>query len=139
MSERYKVSNTTDTYFITNTIMHWIDLFTREIYKEILIDSLRYCQEKKEIKNESRKEWLLKGFQTEVGRLKRVKKFKVWKDGFHLIEIKKDRIDLLLQKIINIHQNPVRAGFVWKAEDYKHSSALDYFGEKGLLDVEVIR
>ena len=47
MSERYKVSNTTDTYFITNTIMHWIDLFTREIYKEILIDSLRYCQEKK--------------------------------------------------------------------------------------------
>ncbi|WP_353139320.1 hypothetical protein [Pseudopedobacter sp.] len=32
-----------------------------------------------------------------------------------------------------IHNNPVTAGIVEKAEDYLYSSAKDYFGMKGML------
>ncbi len=34
-----------------------------------------------------------------------------------------------------IHQNPVKAGYVEKAAHWKYSSARDYEGEKGLLDI----
>lgn len=34
--------------------------------------------------------------------------------------------------------NPVNAGFVEKPEHWKYSSAVDYSGRKGLLDVELI-
>jgi hypothetical protein len=37
-------------------------------------------------------------------------------------------------KLQYIHQNPVRAGIVVKAEEYLYSSACDYYGNrKGLL------
>lgn len=35
------------------------------------------------------------------------------------------------QKIAYTHQNPVRAGWVNDAQQYKYSSALDYAGEIG--------
>ena len=35
-----------DLYFLTLTVAGWIDLFSREIYKEIIINNLRYCREK---------------------------------------------------------------------------------------------
>lgn len=30
-------------YFITMTIVDWIDLFTRPAYKHVIVDSLNYC------------------------------------------------------------------------------------------------
>jgi len=33
------------------------------------------------------------------------------------------------------HQNPVQAGFVTKEEDWKYSSARDFFGMKGLVSL----
>lgn len=43
------VSNTlTKTlYYITITVVDWIDVFTRPVYNHIVVDSLRYCQENK--------------------------------------------------------------------------------------------
>ena len=41
------LSFTKDLYFTTSTVIDWIDLFTRPIYKRIVVDSLRYCQENK--------------------------------------------------------------------------------------------
>ena len=39
-----------------------------------------------------------------------------------------------------MHQNPVEAGLVYKAEEYVYSSARDYADQKGLLnDIEVFR
>ena len=35
------------TYFLTMTVVEWIDLFTRVIQKQLIIDSLKYCQENK--------------------------------------------------------------------------------------------
>jgi len=45
MSELRK-ANTDELFFVTLTIVGWIDLFSREIYKEIVVDNLQYCQEK---------------------------------------------------------------------------------------------
>ena len=44
---RYKIINQKGIHFLTLTIVEWIDLFTRQVYKEIIIDSLRYCQKEK--------------------------------------------------------------------------------------------
>ena len=38
---------THELYFITTTVVDWIDVFTRPIYKQIILDSLIYCQKEK--------------------------------------------------------------------------------------------
>lgn len=40
--------------------------------------------------------------------------------------------------IISIHENPVRAGIVAKAEDYIYSSASNYAGKGGLMDIVLL-
>ncbi|MDQ3020065.1 MAG: hypothetical protein M3R36_05785 [Bacteroidota bacterium] len=43
---------------------------------------------------------------------------------------------MLKQKIVYIHNNPVRKGFVKNPEDWKYSSVVDYLTDKkGLLDI----
>ncbi|MEP1780028.1 transposase [Reichenbachiella sp.] len=44
MSEKYKFRDPEGLYFVTCTIIHWIDLFTRKEFKHIIVDSLKYCQ-----------------------------------------------------------------------------------------------
>jgi len=39
------------------------------------------------------------------------------------------------QKLDYIHNNPVRAGIVDKAEEYRYSSARDFYGVKGLIEL----
>ena len=46
MSEYLKIEEGKP-YFITYTLVDWIDLFTRECYVNILVDSIRYCQQQK--------------------------------------------------------------------------------------------
>jgi REP element-mobilizing transposase RayT len=43
MSRKYKFRNPEAVYFVTFTTVNWIDVFTRLIYKEIIVDSLNYC------------------------------------------------------------------------------------------------
>ncbi len=47
MSTRYKIHNQNHTYFLTLTTVGWVDVFTRKEYKDILLESLRFCQQKK--------------------------------------------------------------------------------------------
>ena len=42
------------------------------------------------------------------------------------------------QKIAYIHNNPVRAGIVENPEEYSLSSAKQYMGENGIIDVEIL-
>ena len=44
MSEKYKFDDPAGMYFVTPTIVGWVDLFTRPELKHIVIDSLKYCQ-----------------------------------------------------------------------------------------------
>lgn len=50
MSFAYKIYDQQGVYFITCTVHQWVDVFTRDEYKNILIDSLRYCQQEKGLK-----------------------------------------------------------------------------------------
>lgn len=43
----YAIRDQNATHFLTFTVCGWIDLFTRKLYKDILVDSLRYCQKEK--------------------------------------------------------------------------------------------
>jgi len=47
MSRKYKFRNSEGIYFISTSIVNWVDVFTRIEYKTILIDSLSYCQKEK--------------------------------------------------------------------------------------------
>ena len=34
-------------YFLTTTVVEWVDIFTRPVYRNIILDSLKYCQKEK--------------------------------------------------------------------------------------------
>ncbi len=44
---RYKILDQTRLNYLTLTLVGWIDIFTRQRYRDIVIDSLKYCQENK--------------------------------------------------------------------------------------------
>ena len=59
--------------------------------------------------------------------------YQLWQEGFHPEEIQSE--EMMRQKIEYIHYNPVRRGYIDEPEHWRYSSARDYAGEKGLIDV----
>ncbi len=47
MSEKYKIREKDHAYFLTMTIVGWIDLFTRPNHRLLLVNALKYCQQNK--------------------------------------------------------------------------------------------
>ena len=47
MSSNYKAINSQTPHFLTFTIVGWIDIFTRNLYKDLFVQSLQYCTENK--------------------------------------------------------------------------------------------
>ena len=47
MSTGYKIEEQDKLYYVTFQVVRWIDIFTRKVYRDILIESLRYCQKEK--------------------------------------------------------------------------------------------
>ncbi|MBU1370369.1 MAG: transposase [Bacteroidetes bacterium] len=43
MSRKYKFHNPDGTYFVSFAVQGWVDVFTRNQYKDILIENLTYC------------------------------------------------------------------------------------------------
>lgn len=175
MSRKYKFHTPDRAYFITFAVQGWVDVFTRNEYKDILIENLAWCQKNKglevfawcimtnhvhliaraeegfslsdilrdfkkftskavlkairENNRESRKEWLLKQFETPDGN-------RFWRSDNQPIELWSNAV--IDQKLNYIHQNPVEEGLVFRAEDYVYSSASDYAGNKGMLDIFVL-
>ncbi len=169
-------------YFLTLTVVDWVDVFSRPEYKYIIIDSLSYCQNSKGLEIyswclmtnhlhliavakegynlsdilrdfkkftskrlinailgnpiESRKKWMLNRFEFAGKYDNKIKDYKFWKEGNEAKEI--HTVEFLEQKLNYIHENPVRAEIVVNPEDYLYSSAKDYAGEKGLLNVLLI-
>nr|WP_319397827.1 transposase [uncultured Carboxylicivirga sp.] len=180
-SENYLIGDQHATYFVTFTITDWIDVFTRLKYKDLIVDSLRFCQDNKELRifawvlmtnhlhmickteypqqlsdlirdfkqftakkllklieegKESRREWMLYRFQYAGKYDNRIRKYRFWQDKSHPVLM--DSNTKLNQRLNYIHNNPVKAGWVLNPEDYPYSSAVNYSGGKGLLDVECI-
>lgn len=47
MSGKYKVGESAIAHFVTFSVVGWIDVFSREQYKQLFADSLQYCQQHK--------------------------------------------------------------------------------------------
>ena len=47
--DKYLISDKTGCYFVTFTVIHWIDIFSRKEYRDIIVDSLNYCISEKEL------------------------------------------------------------------------------------------
>jgi putative transposase len=45
--DRYFLREKNGVYYLTLTVVYWIDIFTRKDYKHIIIDSIKYCQANK--------------------------------------------------------------------------------------------
>jgi REP element-mobilizing transposase RayT len=60
--------------------------------------------------------------------------FQLWQEGIAPKLIQSDK--MMTDRINYIHNNPVKRGYVDKAEHWSYSSARDYLDEKGLIEVE---
>lgn len=158
-----------------------MDVFTRKIYRDIVLDSLTYCRQQKglevygyvvmsnhvhlmvrasnenlsdvlrdfkkftasqilkQIANsevESRSDWMLKRFEFAAQRHVRNSAYQFWTHENHAVEIISNKF--IDQKLNYIHQNPVRAGWVEEPEEYLYSSARNYGGRAGLIEIDFI-
>ena len=43
MGDRYAIRHPNDLYFLTFTVVDWMDVFTRLAHRQLLVDSLNYC------------------------------------------------------------------------------------------------
>lgn len=173
-----------DLYYVTSTVVDWVDIFTRPKYKHIIVDSLQYCQQKKGLKiyawvlmsnhlhlivestaegvsvsdilrdfkkytsrrilaeleqdpQESRREWMLDRFRFAGANDRKIKDYRFWQEGCHAEQVYLR--DFYVQKLNYIHLNPVRQEIVDNPIDYLYSSARNYGGMKGLIEVDVER
>jgi len=177
MGFKYKIYDQSKAYFLTFTVVGWVDVFSRKIYKDILIESLKYCQTNKGLhifafvimtnhlhllancenenlseiirdlkkhtskkiietiitEPESRKEWMLNLFSFEASKHTRNKNFQFWIQNNRPIEISSNKF--IKQKVMYIHNNPVRAGIVEFPEQYLYSSARNYADMESILDM----
>lgn len=181
MSIKYKIRNQEALHFISFATVEWIDVFTRPIYMEVILDSLSYCQKYKgmilytwclmtnhihmiissdgknkqediirdfkkctskkcleliESNNESRKNWMMWIFQSAGKKNSNNTNYQFWRQDNHPIEL--DSNIMMEQKLDYIHNNPVVEGIVDVPQDYLFSSARNYAGRRGMMDVELI-
>ncbi|HRH49818.1 MAG TPA: hypothetical protein PLP23_13775 [Panacibacter sp.] len=49
MSRKYKFNDNNQLYFVSFAVINWLDLFIRKEYKDEIVNSLKYCIEKKNL------------------------------------------------------------------------------------------
>ena len=47
MSSGYQIYDTSGSYFLTFQVVDWEDVFTRRVYRDIILSSLDYCRKYK--------------------------------------------------------------------------------------------
>jgi putative transposase len=47
MSRKYKFHNESGAYFISFATVYWLDVFTRQVYFNVLEESIDYCRAEK--------------------------------------------------------------------------------------------
>ena len=77
-------------------------------------------------------EWLNLFVRTGVKNSKN-KDFQLWQNHYHGVELSTNV--MMEQRLNYIHNNPVKAGLIDSPENWKWSSAVDYFGGEGLLEI----
>src|ERR1700733_4197788 len=92
-----------------------------------------------EMEMDFRREWMIQRFEGFSASLRRIEKFQVWQSCSSPLHIDHEQPGMLMDRIEHIHDNPVRERIVDLAESYLYSSARDYAGLKGLVNVKVIQ
>jgi putative transposase len=85
---------------------------------------------------ESRRVWMVEMMERAGRENGNNRCWQLWQQHNQPIELSDNR--MLDQRLDYLHRNPVEAGFVREPEDWQYSSALDYAGGKGLLEVMII-
>jgi REP element-mobilizing transposase RayT len=49
-AEGFKIRDQSATHFLTFTIMGWIDIFSRQRYRDLILDSFNFCRQNKELR-----------------------------------------------------------------------------------------
>lgn len=91
-----------------------------------------------ESEKDLRRDWMLSRFEHCSHSLKRIEQFQVWQTCSNPSFIDFRQMFKLKEKVLHIHENPVRDRIVDNPEDYVYSSARDYLGMKGLVRTTVI-
>ena len=47
MGRKYAIRDQDKFYFVTFTVVNWIDVFSRQVYRDLFLESIRYCQKEK--------------------------------------------------------------------------------------------
>ena len=127
-------------YVIMSSHMHMIARAKNADLSDIVRDFKKYTSNEllKSFQSgrESRKDWMLDLFKHGGHKQSNKSKNQVWQYNNHAEEVYSP--SFTLSKIIYIHMNPVEAGLVARPEDYMYSSAIDYAGGKGLVQVSLI-
>lgn len=84
---------------------------------------------------EARKEWIMDRFENFGNVLGLMKKFHVWQTCSSPVFVDLKKGENILEYIDHIHTNPVRDRVVDSAPDYLYSSARNYAGMEGLVQV----
>lgn len=50
MTTGFQIKDKTGSYFLTFQVIDWVDIFTRKVYRDIVIDSFDYCRRHKGLK-----------------------------------------------------------------------------------------
>lgn len=85
---------------------------------------------------ESRKEWIIWMMKRAGRKNSNIKNRQFWQQHNKPIELWSPKV--IDQKLDYIYNNPVEAGFVLEPHFWKYSSAIDYSGGKGLLEIDYI-
>jgi len=106
-----------------------------EIEKEFKSFTTRKILEAIDTEPAVRKKWMLDRFENFSNMLGMIKKFQVWQtcSSPNLLDVKKK--EMLLEYVDHIHNNPVRDRIVDTSCDYLYSSARDYSGMQGLVNI----
>jgi REP element-mobilizing transposase RayT len=169
--------------YLSLNVVDWIDIFIRPVYKQVIVESLNYFVDKKDlniyawclmtnhlhlmvradhgtglsqtinelkkfttrliledidVEPETRRDWMMKKFQQASVSLKMADKFQVWQNSINPNYIPLDNLTSIKTQLDYIHRNPVRDRVVKSPEDYLYSSASDYAGMKGLVNVQLV-
>jgi REP element-mobilizing transposase RayT len=82
------------------------------------------------------KQWLLKQFEFFKSGHKGESRHQVWQEGVHPQAITSEEI--LRQKLDYIHFNPVKIGLVDCPADWRYSSARNFSGSDGVLEIDLV-
>ncbi|HVS96949.1 MAG TPA: transposase [Puia sp.] len=92
-----------------------------------------------EMEMDFRREWMMRHFEDYGKPLRRIEKFHLWQNCSSPLRIDNQQPRGLLDRIAHIHENPVRERIVEQPEAYVFSSARDYAGIRGLVNVRVVQ